>query len=115
MIYFFIIFVFVSLDIVTGLFYSFKNGKFRSNKMKQGLFSKAAELFAFWIIYFIQWTLPKIGIWVSFDLIPFFVAYIVIMEIGSIFENLGKVNPELGAILSKIFDELKKEEENNGN
>lgn len=57
-----------------------------------------------------QYYLPIIGISLECDVVGFLVTYIVIMEIGSIIENIGQVNPDLVAPLSKMFVKLRKDE-----
>lgn len=57
-----------------------------------------------------QYYLPIIGINLECDVVGFLVTYIVIMEIGSIIENIGQVNPDLVAPLSRMFVKIRKDD-----
>ena len=52
-------------------------------------------------------SLPRLGVPVEVDFSAVCCVYLVIMEIGSILENIGAINPELRDPLSKIFAKLK--------
>ena len=71
--------------------------------MRKGLFHKLGEIVAVIFGYVCEYTLPYIGVTIS---IPFAVAigtYIVLMEIASIVENIGSINPHLAQILKNVF------------
>ena len=97
----------IILDIVTGLVKSFHSGKFKSSTMREGLWHKLSEVIALVVAYFVQYMLPIIGIPYSIPAVSIVTVYIVVMEVGSCLENLAEVNPELKAPLSKVFAQLK--------
>lgn len=102
-----IVFIAIILDFVTGLAKAFMQHDFTSAVMREGLYHKIAELVAVALGYYIQFALPKIGVSLSLPVANFILAYIVIMELGSIIENLGIINPDLVGPLSIVFEKIK--------
>lgn len=93
--------IFILLDIVSGVLQSLYNKNFKSSKMREGLWRKLTLVF----IIFIAVIIDGCGAIVGFDFLgiqePIFKAttcYITIMELGSVYENISKVYPNL-----KIF------------
>lgn len=104
--------VFVVLDIVTGVVKSFATTGFDSSIMREGFFHKLGELLAVALCVAVDEFLPRMGVSVNIDFSALCCVYLVMMEIGSVLENLGAVNPQLGAVLSKLFSKLKEGENN---
>lgn len=109
-----IVLVFIILDFVTGIVKSVKDKNFTSEKMREGLYHKCAEIFAVVLMYFTQYSLPRIGLTVDFPLTTVIVTYVVVMELGSIIENLGQINPQLVGPLSEIFEKVGGKSEKSG-
>lgn len=99
--------VFICFDIITGLMSAFKKGNFKSSTMRKGLIAKIGEIFAVFLFISIEKVLPFIGITITIPLVQAITVYIVIMEIGSIIENIGKMNPAVAKLCQNIFDEFK--------
>ena len=57
-------------------------------------------------------TLPRLDILLPFSITSGVTVYLVFMEIGSIIENVGLLNPEIGKYLTGIFEKLKDKHEN---
>lgn len=91
----------IALDIVTGLIKAFYLHNFQSSRMRQGLFHKLGELIALGILYGAQIAFPQIGIEAQLPLFPAGVGYCVLMELGSIIENLRAFTPGLDNILGR--------------
>lgn len=102
-----VVLVFVVLDIVTGLAKGFATSGFDSSIMRQGFFHKLGEIFAVVLALAADYGLPEIGIPIDVHLAGICCTYLVLMEIGSIVENIGAINPELVGPMSKIFAKLK--------
>ena len=98
---------FVILDIVTGLAKAFATTGFDSSIMRQGFWHKLGELLAVALTLAVDYGAPEIGLPISVHLTGICCAYLVLMEIGSIVENIGKINPALVGPLSKIFAKLR--------
>lgn len=102
--------VFVVLDVVTGVVKAFATTGFDSSVMREGFFHKLGELLSVTLCVAVDAFLPRMGVSVNIDFSALCCVYLVMMEIGSILENLGAVNPQLGAVLSKLFSKLKEDE-----
>lgn len=100
-IYWIVIAAAILLDIITGLIKAFYTNTFKSGVMRQGLFHKLGELLAVGILYGAQIALPMIGVEAHLPLFPAGVGYCVLMELGSIIENLRAFTPGLDTILGK--------------
>lgn len=102
-----IVLAFILLDVVSGLVKAFATTGFDSSVMRQGFFHKLGELLSIALCVVVDVSLPRLGIPVDVDFSVVCCVYLVIMEIGSILENIGEINPELREPLSKIFAKLK--------
>lgn len=100
----------ILFDIVTGVSKAIHSGTFSSSMMREGLWHKLSEVIALAVAYFIQYMLPVVGIPYSVPAVSVVTLYICIMEVGSCLENLGNINPQLKEPLSKIFNQLKGED-----
>lgn len=100
-IYWIVVAAAILLDIITGLIKAFYTKTFKSSIMRQGLFHKLGELFAVGILYGAQIALPMIGVDAHLPLFPAGVGYCVLMELGSILENLRAFTPGLDNIMGK--------------
>ena len=100
-VYWIVIAAAILLDIITGLIKAFYTNTFKSSVMRQGLFHKLGELLAVGILYGAQIALPMIGVDAHLPLFPAGVGYCVLMELGSIIENLRAFTPGLDTILGK--------------
>ena len=100
-IYWIVVAAAILLDIITGLIKAFYTKTFSSSVMRQGLFHKLGELLAVAILYGAQIALPMIGVDANLPLFPAGVGYCVLMELGSIIENLRSFTPGLDNIMGK--------------
>ena len=99
--------IFIVFDILTGLLAALKKGKFKSSTMRKGLISKVGEIVSVLLFMGIEVLLPYINIIINLPLVQFITIYIVLMEIGSIIENIGRINPKVAELCVNIFDEFK--------
>lgn len=102
-----IVLVFIGFDILFGLLQAVTNRVFESRLMRTGLFHKLGEILAYVFGVACNVTLPMINISLPFQLSSAITIYIVIMEIGSIVENLSKLSPDMGKYLGFLFKNLK--------
>lgn len=103
----FVVLVFIALDVVTGIAKAFATTGFDSSIMRQGFFHKLGEIFAVALSLIADIGLPDIGVPLDIQLSGLCCAYLVLMEIGSIIENIGAINPDLVGPLNKIFAKLR--------
>lgn len=88
-------------DIITGLLKAFYTKSFKSSVMRQGLFHKLGEFIALGILFGAQTALPEIGMETHLPLFTVGCGYCVLMELGSIIENLRSFTPGLDNIMGK--------------
>lgn len=100
----------IVVDFFTGLFYAIYSKTFKSSVMREGGGHKLAELLAMGMLYALEYALPMLGVSLPLPLVSCGAVYLALMEIGSIFENLGKVNPEISAFLNDTLKKIKHEE-----
>lgn len=107
----FIILCFILLDIITGLVKAFSTDGYSSEKMREGLWHKLAEIIAFLFCVVCDITFPQFEISLPFKLCNAVSVYIVFMEIGSVIENLGIMSPELAKYLGGLFEKVHPKEQ----
>ena len=95
MVIYLIVALFIVLDMVTGLIKAFKEKKYTSSVMREGLFHKCGSILcvAFGVLVDYTQTLVDIGVPVPVALS--ICVYIILMEIGSIIENVCAINPNI--------------------
>lgn len=94
---------FIAFDILSGLVAAIKNGTYKSSVMREGLYHKIGELLAIAFGYLCEYSFPIIGVTVNIPICQSIMIYIVIMEVGSVIENIAKISPEVKAVLSKVL------------
>lgn len=99
--------VFIGADVVSGMVKAFSTTGFDSSVMRQGFYHKLGEVLAVGLLEAADFYLPIVGVSVNVSFSAIGCAYFVLMEIGSIIENIGTINPELAGPLTKIFAKLK--------
>lgn len=105
--------VFIIMDYITGTIDAIMHGNLSSTKMREGLGHKFAYLCVFFIAWFIDFETNHIDIGFHNALTPIVTIGIVLIELSSIIENIGKINPELAqAKFMKIFTDYNKEDDN---
>lgn len=102
-----VLLVFIALDVVTGIAKAFATTGFDSSIMRQGFFHKLGEILSVALTLIVDIGLPEIGVPLDAKLSGMCCVYLVLMEIGSIVENIGAINPDLVGPLNKIFSKLK--------
>lgn len=87
--------LFMLLDILTGFIGAMMKGEYASNIMREGLFHKSGEICILVLGALIDYGQSYVGLDYTVPVGIGFISYIVLMEIGSIIENIHKINPEL--------------------
>lgn len=103
-IYWIVVAAAILIDIITGLLKAFYTKTFKSSVMRQGLFHKLGELLAVGVLYGAQLALPLIGVEAHLPLFTVGCGYCVLMELGSILENLRAFTPGLDHIMGRDKD-----------
>lgn len=86
---------FIALDFITGLAKAFKEKNYNSCTMREGLFHKTGSALCVVFGVLVDYGQQYIDIGVSVPVASAICGYIIIMECGSIIENIGAINPEI--------------------
>ena len=98
---------------VTGVIKALKNKCFTSSIMREGLFHKCGSVLCVVFAVLVDYAQKFIDIGVEIPVALTVCGYIIIMEIGSIIENVCSINPEiLPDKLKSYFTKLSKGDEN---
>lgn len=98
--------VFTTTDYVTGIIGAIMHKNLSSTKMREGLGHKFTYLCVFFIAWFIDFEIGHIDIGFHSALTPIVTTGIVLIELSSIIENIGKINPKLTqAEFMKVFNQ----------
>lgn len=87
--------IFIIFDFITGIIKAFKNKEYTSTIMREGLFHKAGSVLVIAFGALVDYGQTFLDLGVSIPVGITICAYIVLMEIGSIIENLCLINPKL--------------------
>ena len=90
-----IVAAFIILDVITGLIKAFKEKSFNSTIMKTGAYHKAGEVCIILLGVLVDFAQQFLDLGVTVPVAAAFCVMIVLMEIGSIIENVCAINPEL--------------------
>lgn len=98
--------VFTITDYITGIIDAIMHKNLSSTKMREGLGHKFTYFCVFFIAWFIDFEMGHIDIGFHSALTPIVTVGIVLIELLSIMENIGKINPEIkNAPFMSIFDQ----------
>ena len=86
---------FIGLDMFTGLIKAIKEKEYTSSIMREGLFHKCGSILTVVFGVLVDYAQSFIDLGVSIPIATSICAYIILMEIGSIIENIGKINPDI--------------------
>lgn len=103
--------VFIVFDIVTGIIRALYNDGLNSTALRKGLFHKLSELIAVVGAYLLEYGLQYIQLGVDVPLLKATTAYICLMELVSILENLADVNPILCKFFKPYLEKIKTKED----
>lgn len=90
-----IVFLFIVMDMVTGLIKAFKEKAYCSSVMREGLVHKCGSILCIVFAVLVDYAQGLIDLGVSVPITEGVCVYIVLMECGSIIENICTVNPNV--------------------
>ncbi len=102
-----LVLIFMVLDIVSGLIGAIKNGNYKSQKMREGLYHKIGYILAIMLSALIEYSCKYIDLGFTMPILKPVMCYIILNEIGSIIENLEVIHP--GLLPKKIINVLQSE------
>ena len=104
-----VVFGFIAIDCTTGIIKAVKNKKFTSSIMREGLFHKIGNILAVLLGIYVDYAMSIIDFGVNVPIAIPICVYISTMELGSIIENIGEINPSLvSGKFRQIFAKLNK-------
>ena len=104
---FLVVMLFIVTDFVTGLAASIAAGQYSSSVMRKGLWHKAGEIALMLFGILVDYSVNYIDIGLNVKVTYAFAVYILLMEIGSIIENIHQLNPNiLPENITKYFSKL---------
>ncbi len=86
---------FIALDFVTGLIQALATKTFASSIMREGLFHKVGLVLCIILGLLVDYAQGFVDLGASIPVAAAICAYICLMEIGSIIENVCKIDPEI--------------------
>ena len=89
-----VVFAFIVLDFITGLVKAICTNTFSSGKMREGLWHKASLVLLIILALLVEYAQGFMELGITIPVVGGASVYIPLMELGSILENLCKINPE---------------------
>lgn len=104
---------FIVLDMITGLVKAIKEKSYNSSVMREGLFHKCGSILMVVFGLLVDYAQTFVDLGVKIPVAIAICTYIILMEIGSIIENIGKINPQIvPAKIKPYFTKLSSKEVN---
>lgn len=104
---FLVLFIFIAMDVVSGLIKAFYKKEYNSSIMRKGAYHKFCEIFIVFLCVVSDMYLSYVNVDIGVALVPIVLAYFAVMEICSVIENIGAINPQAVAPVSKFFEKLR--------
>lgn len=87
--------IFVVFDLVSGGAAACANHEWKSSEMRKGLYHKFGSIMLVVLAYLIDYAQKYVDLGFQVPIAAGVCVYIILMELGSIVENIGKINPDL--------------------
>ena len=89
--------LFICFDFLSGFIQAVANKNVQSEKLRKGLFHKCGFVLAMVFGLLCEWSLQFVDLGFNVPIAIAICVYIILTEITSILENLGKLSPELAS------------------
>lgn len=101
----------IVFDFITGILKAFMTKSFNSSIMREGLINKAILIILIGTAVLLDYCQSFANLGVTIPLTFSTCVYIIIMELGSMIENVGKINDKaVPPTLRKFFEKLSDKE-----
>lgn len=87
--------LFILLDMLTGLCKAFKEKDYTSSVMREGLYHKFGSILCIVLAVLVDYAQGIVDLGVTIPVALSVCGYIILMEVGSIIENVCKINPQI--------------------
>lgn len=108
---YFIVLGFILFDILTGFIKATYQGNYNSSEMRKGGLRKLTEILSVILSGLLEYVVAYIDLGVNVPLLGVVSAYIAIMELISILENICVVSPTLSNLFEPYLEKLKEKNE----
>lgn len=108
---------FMLIDVFTGILKAVKNKELNSTKAREGMYKKASFIIFIAFGYLADYAMVYVDLGFKFPAAATICTLVIATEAISVLENLGKINPELVALVAPFLSALnsKKEGEEGAN
>ena len=86
---------FIALDMLTGIIKAFKDKAYTSSVMREGLYHKCGSIITIIFAVLVDYAQTLLDLGVNVPITIAVCTYIILMECGSIIENVGKITPDI--------------------
>lgn len=86
---------FIVFDMVTGLVKAFMKKEYTSTIMREGLFHKVGSILCVMFGVLVDYAQSFLDLGISLPVTEVICSYIILMEVGSIIENVCGINPDI--------------------
>ncbi len=87
--------LFIVFDSIAGNISAVANHVWKSSEMRKGLYHKFGSIMLVTLAYLIDYAQKFVDLGFQVPVASGVCVYIILMELGSIIENIGKINPDL--------------------
>lgn len=105
---------FILFDVLTGIIKALYFHELNSTNLRKGLYHKLSEIIAVGCSGLVQYGMQYVDIGFNIPLLNIVPGYICVMELISILENIGEVNPKLTKLINHYLEKLKGRSDDDG-
>lgn len=103
--------IFIVVDIGVGLVKALATKTYKSRCMSEGLYHKVGEILIIGFGILCEYSFPIVGVNIDIPIITSICLYIVIMETGSILENIAAISPAVDKVIGSVFGNIIEKDE----
>lgn len=102
---------FMLIDVFTGTLKAIKNKELNSTKAREGMYKKASFIIFIAFGYLADYAMVYVDLGFKFPAAVTICTLVILTEAISVLENLGKINPELVALVAPFLSALNNKKE----
>lgn len=102
---------FMLIDVFTGILKAVKNKELNSTKAREGMYKKASFIIFIAFGYLADYAMVYVDLGFKFPAAATICTLVILTEAISVLENLGKINPELVALVAPFLSALNNKKE----
>lgn len=103
--------IFIVLDFFSGIIKAYKEKAYSSTIMREGLYHKCGSILCMMLGALVDYAQTIVDLGVTMPVANAICVYIILMECGSIVENISVINPEIvPAVIKSYLGKLNNED-----